>query len=75
MGAKAVFQPTCSETAVGCRERRGYTLPGLPASSKSRRSSTGLCSQAAAPLPKQPEVFLARVMKRGRAGNTAGGLR
>lgn len=72
MGTKAIFQPTCSETAAGCRERRGYMLPGLLASSKFCRSGTGHCSEAAAPLPKQPAVFLPRVMKRVTAGSTAG---
>lgn len=64
MGTKAIFQPTCSETAAGCRERRGYMLPGLLASSKFCRSGAGRCSEAAAPLPKPPAVFLPRVMKR-----------
>lgn len=73
MGAKAVFQPACSEAVVSCRERRGYTLLDLPASSKSCRSGTGLCSEAAAPLPNQPQFFSPdRVMKREGAGSTAG---
>lgn len=47
MGIKAVFQPMCSETSLG-----GETKPC--------RSSSGLLSEAAAPLPEQAAVFLPR---------------
>lgn len=54
------------DLAAACRERRGSTLPSSLASSKPCRSSAGLHSEAAAPIPKQAAVFPPG------AGSTAG---
>lgn len=72
LGTKPVLQPTCSETSLQVVGRE-LTVPSLLASSKPCRSSAGLRSGAAAPLPINLQFFSPdRVTKRGRAGSTAG---
>lgn len=59
LGTKPVLQPTCSETSLQGVGRE-LPVPSLLASSKPCRSSAGLRSEAAAPLPKQAAAFLPR---------------
>lgn len=66
MGTQTLPAHVLRGLTAGCRGTRGSTLPSFLASSKPCRSSAGLCSEAAAPLPKQAAALPPdRVTERG----------